>query len=91
MTGHAALAIVVLLGPAAGLAAGAWVYRDARRHGHEDWAPYVALVVGGLFVTGSVPGLVALAIADAPAAEGFPTALRIVPALVALAAYAYLR
>ena len=91
MTAHLGLGLVVLLGPAAGLLAGAWVYRDARRRGHADWAPYVALAVGGLFVTGSVPGLVALAIADEPAAQGFPTALRVVPAFVALAAYAYLR
>ena len=84
-------ALVVVLGPILAAGVGAWVYRDARRQGHADWAPWIGLAVGGLFLTGSVPGLVALAVAGEPAVEGFPTAIRVVPGLVALAAYAAFR
>lgn len=84
-------ALVVLVGPVLALAVGAWVYRDARRRGHGDWAPWIALAIGGLFLSGSVPGLVALAVTAEPVAQGFPTALRLVPGLVALAAYGAFR
>lgn len=89
--GHADWILVVLLGPVLAVAVGAWVYRDARQRGHGDWAPWIALAIGGLFLTGSVPGVVALAIAGEAAAQGFPTALRLVPGLVALVAYVSLR
>lgn len=86
-----AWALVVLLGPVLAAVIGAWVYRDAHRRGHVAWAPWIALAVGGLFLTGSVPGLVAFAVAGEPAVEGFPTALRVIPGLVALAAYVAFR
>jgi len=71
---------------------GVWVYRDAKARGRGELAPWIGLVVGGLFVTGSVPGLVALAVSgDAAVVQGFPTALRIVPGFVALAVYLYFR
>lgn len=83
--------LVVLLGPVLAVAVGAWVYHDARNRGHADWAPWVALAIGGLFLTGSVPGLVALAVTAEPVAQGFPTALRLIPGLVALGAYGAFR
>ena len=83
--------LLVLLLALLAVVLGVWVYRDARARGRGELAPWLGLVVGGLFVTGSVPGLVALAVSGAPAAQGFPTALRIVPGLVALAAYLYFR
>lgn len=89
--GLADRALIVLLGPVLAVAVGAWVYRDARHRGHDDWAPWVALAIGGLFLTGSVPGLVALAVSGDPAVQGFPTALRLVPGLVALATYGAFR
>lgn len=89
--GLADWALIVLLGPVLAVAVGAWIYRDARKRGHADWAPWVALAIGGLFLTGSVPGLVALAVTAEPVAQGFPTALRLVPGLVALSAYGAFR
>lgn len=89
--GLADWALVVLLGPVPAVALGTWVYRDARRRGHDDWAPWAALGIGGLFLTGSVPGLVALAVGGEVAVQGFPTALRVIPGLVALAAYVSFR
>lgn len=68
------------------VAAGVWVYRDAERRGWE-LAPLVGFAVGGLFLAGSVPGLVALAVTTDAAVQGFPTALRIVPGIAALAVY----
>ena len=73
--------------PALAAGLGYWVYRDARRRGREELAPWLGLVVAGLFLAGSVPGLVALAVADDAAAQGFPTAIRVVPGVVALAVY----
>ena len=70
---------------------GVWVYRDAKARGRGELAPWIGLVVGGLFITGSVPGLVALAVEADAATQGFPTALRIVPGIVALAVYLYFR
>ena len=74
---------------AAGL--GVWVYFDARGRGQEDLAPLFAIIVGGLFIAGSVPGLVALLVAEDPAVQGFPTALRIVPGVFVLGVYLFFR
>lgn len=72
--------------PLVAVAVGVWSYRDAADRGIE-LAPLVGVVLGGLFLAGSVPGLVALAIASETALQGFPTAIRIVPGFVALAGY----
>lgn len=91
MAGDLTRLIVAVTLPIAAVAIGVWVYLDARRRGRGELAPWIGLVVGGLFVTGSVPGLVALAVSPEAATQGFPTALRIVPGLVALAVYLYFR
>jgi len=84
--------LLAVLFPLLAVAIGVWVYLDARKRGRGELAPWIGLVVGGLFVTGSVPGLVALAVSgDAAVVQGFPTALRIVPGFVALAVYLYFR
>ena len=84
--------LLAVLFPLLAVAIGVWVYLDAKRRGRGELAPWIGLVVGGLFVTGSVPGLVALAVSgDAAAVQGFPTALRIVPGVVTLAVYLYFR
>ena len=84
--------LLAVLFPLLAVAIGVWVYMDARKRGRGELAPWIGLVVGGLFVTGSVPGLVALAVSgDAAVVQGFPTALRIVPGVVALAVYLYFR
>jgi hypothetical protein len=84
--------LLAVLFPLVAIAVGVGVYLDARGRGRGELAPWIGLVVGGLFVSGSVPGLVALAVSgDAAAVQGFPTALRIVPGLVALAVYLYFR
>lgn len=77
--------------PALGLVAGYLVYRDANRRGRRELAPLFGVVIAGLVVAGSVPGLVALAVASDPTVQGFPTAIRIVPGLVALSAYVRFR
>lgn len=71
------------------LAIGGWIYRDARDRHDADVAALVAVAIGGLLLAGSLPGLVALAVADDAAVQGFPTALRVVPGLVALGVYLY--
>lgn len=71
------------------LAINAWIYRDARGRHDADMAALVAVAIGGLLLAGSLPGLVALAVADDTAVQGFPTALRVVPGLVALGVYLY--
>lgn len=84
--------LVAVLFPLIAVAIGVWVYLDAKRRGRGELAPWIGLVVGGLFVSGSVPGLVALAVSgDAAVVQGFPTAIRIVPGIVALAVYLYFR
>jgi hypothetical protein len=83
--------LLAVLFPLAGVALGVWVYRDASARGHRELAPFAAVVVGGVVLTGSVPGLVALAVAEDVATQGFPTALRVVPGLAALAVYLVLR
>ena len=72
--------------PLVAVGIGIWSYRDAADRGIE-LAPLVGVVLGGLFLAGTVPGLVALAITSETAIQGFPTAIRIVPGLVALAGY----
>lgn len=79
--------LLTVLFPLLAVAAGVGVYIDARRRGREEVAPLLGVAVGGLFLAGSVPGLVALAVADDAATQGFPTALRVVPGVVALAVY----
>lgn len=71
------------------LAVAGWVYRDARNRQEADVAAFVAVAIGGLLLAGSLPGLVALAVADDAAVQGFPTALRVIPGLVALGVYLY--
>lgn len=73
------------------VAAGAWIYADARSRFGEDVAALLGVAIGGLLLAGSLPALVALAVADDAAVQGFPTALRIVPGVVALGVYLYAR
>lgn len=77
--------------PALAVAVGVWAYVDASRRGREEFAPFIGVAVGGPFLVGSVPGLVALVVADGAATQGFPTALRIVPGIVVLGVYLYFR
>lgn len=70
---------------------GGWVYRDARSRDREAAAPFVAFAVGGLFLAGGLPGLVTLAVTGGAASQGYPTALRVVPGVLALAVYLRLR
>ncbi len=70
---------------------GVWVYRDGTRRGHDELAPFAGCVIGGLFLAGVVPSLVALTVSADPVGQGFPTALRIVPGFVALVTYLYFR
>ena len=83
--------LLAVLFPLLAVVIGVAVYLDARNCGRGELASWIGLVVGGLFVTGSVPGLVALAISSEAATQGFPTAVRIIPGIVALAVYVYFR
>lgn len=82
----ARLVLVVCL-PVLAVVTGVLVYRDARRRGRRELAPYLGAVVGGLFLAGAVPALVALAVAPDAAVQGFPTAVRVLPGVLALAVY----
>jgi len=73
--------------PIIAIGVGWWVYQDARKRGHDELALWIGFVIAGLFLAGSVPGLVALAIADGSAIQGFPTALRVVPGIAAFVVY----
>lgn len=85
-------AILLAVGlPLLAVVTGLWVYRDARRRGREELAPWLGLGIAGLFLAGSVPGLVALALSADAATQGFPTAIRVIPGVAALAAYARFR
>lgn len=78
--------------PMFAIVAGAAIFLDARRQNRDrSVAAMAAFIVAGLLLAGTVPSLVALAVADADAAQGFPTALRIVPGLVAIAVYLVFR
>lgn len=90
-TGETLTLVLTLLAPLAAVAVGVWVYLDARRWRDDDLPPYLGFVVGGLFLAGTVPGLVALAVAADPAVQGFPTALRVLPGGTALVVYLFVR
>jgi hypothetical protein len=78
--------------PIFSIVAGLLVFLDARRQNRDrPLAAMAAFIVTGLLLAGSVPALVALAVADGQAAQGFPTALRIVPGLLAIAVYLFFR
>lgn len=79
--------VLAVLFPVFAVAVGVWVYRDARARGRGEVAPLVGAVIGLLFLAGSVPGLVALAVSADAATQGFPTALRVIPGVAALAVY----
>lgn len=83
---------VSLILPILAILAGYLVYRDSVRSGRgNDVAALLGFIITGLFLAGSVPGLVALALAQDEAAQGFPTALRVVPGFIALLVYLYFR
>lgn len=78
--------------PMFAIVTGAAIFLDARsRDRDRSVAAMAAFIIAGLLLAGSVPSLVALAVADGQAAQGFPTALRIVPGLVAIAVYLFFR
>lgn len=79
-----------LIFPVFAVATGVYVYVDASRRGFE-LAPLAGVFVGGFLLAGSAPGLVALAISEEVVVQGFPTALRVIPGLVALVGYLALR
>mgnify|MGYP000563178072 CR=1 FL=1 len=82
----------VLVFPVLAVVAGVGVFLDARDRGRDTGiAALVGAAIGGLFLAGTVPSLVALAITDAPATQGFPTAIRVVPGFAALGIYLVLR
>lgn len=84
--------IPILLWPILALGTGILVFLDARHRDRDRAvAAMAAFIIAGLLLAGSVPSLVALAVADGHAAQGFPTALRIVPGLVAIAVYLFVR
>lgn len=92
LTPLAAPAAVWLALPVLAVAAGVVVYWDAHHRGRDRGvAALFGFVVAGLFLAGSVPGLVALAVTTDSAAQGFPTALRVVPGVVAALVYAAVR
>ncbi|MFB6105009.1 MAG: hypothetical protein ABEJ57_08040 [Halobacteriaceae archaeon] len=78
--------------PLLAVAVGVAVYLDATTRGRDRVVAALAgTAIGGVFLAGSVPSLVALAVTDAPATQGFPTALRVIPGFAALAVYLVLR
>lgn len=79
--------ILSLLFPLLAVTVGTWVYLDARSRGRGEFAALIGAVIGGLLLAGSVPGLVAFAVAADAATQGFPTAIRVVPGVVALLVY----
>lgn len=84
--------VVALSLPLVALLAGFAVYRDANSRGTDrNVAALLGFVIGGLFLAGSLPGLVALAVAEDRVVQGFPTSIRILPGVAALLVYLYFR
>lgn len=84
--------VVAILWPILAVIVGAIVFLDARNQDRErPVAAMAGFIVGGLLLAGSVPSLVALAVTDSHAAQGFPTALRILPGIVAVIVYLVVR
>jgi hypothetical protein len=84
--------VVSVVLPILALVAGFWVYWDSVRRGRETGvAALFGFIIAGLFLAGSVPGLVALALTQDVAVQGFPTSLRIIPGGIALVVYLYFR
>jgi len=74
--------------PMLALLTGFLVYRDSVRAGKEkEVAALFGFAIAGLFLAGSVPGLVALALTEDVAMQGFPTSIRILPGALALLVY----
>ncbi len=88
---RASMLVSVLL-PMVALLAGVLVYRDSVRAGTDkDVAALFGFAIAGLLLAGSVPGLVALALTEDVAMQGFPTSIRILPGALALLVYLYFR
>lgn len=89
----ATVRILVSVGlPILALFVGFLVYWDSVHMGREKGvAALLGFIIAGLFLAGSVPGLVALALTQDVAVQGFPTSLRIVPGGIALVVYLYFR
>lgn len=84
--------VVSVVLPILALFAGFLVYWDSVRMGRETGvAALIAFIIAGLFLAGSVPGLVALALTQDVAVQGFPTSIRIIPGGTALVVYLYFR
>lgn len=84
--------VPAVIWPVVSIVVGVLVYVDATRRGRDrPVAAMAAVILGGLLLAGSVPALVALAVSDAETAQGFPTAIRILPGLTAIAVYLFLR
>lgn len=84
--------LLSVLLPVLALLAGVLVYRDSVSTGRgRDVAALFGFTIAGLLLAGSVPGLVALALTQDVAMQGFPTSIRILPGSLALLVYLYFR
>lgn len=84
--------LISVLLPVLALLAGLLVYRDSVSMGRgRDVAALFGFTIAGLLLAGSVPGLVALALTQDVAMQGFPTSIRILPGSFALLVYLYFR
>lgn len=84
--------VVSILLPVLSLLAGLLVYRDSLRSGRDSYlAALLGFIIAGLFLAGSVPGLVALAFTQEAAVQGFPTSVRVLPGVLAVIVYLYFR
>jgi len=78
--------------PFVALLAGGLVFWDSVRRGTtKEMSAIFAFIVAGLFLAGSLPGLVALAVSSDRATQGFPTSLRLIPGIAATVLYVYFR